>query len=64
MPLGHDRDGAVPNLYRVGGCPTFVYAYPGGIVEETTVGELDAEQLSARVERLIDASAERAARLH
>ena len=28
-PVGLDRDGALSNLYRVGGCPTFVYAYPG-----------------------------------
>ena len=29
MPVGYDHDGAVSNIYRVGGCPTFVYAYPG-----------------------------------
>jgi thiol-disulfide isomerase/thioredoxin len=62
-PVGLDRDGALSNLYRVGGCPTFVYAYPGGILEATTIGELDQPQLSARVERLIEASKERAARL-
>jgi thiol-disulfide isomerase/thioredoxin len=63
-PVGLDRDGALSNLYRVGGCPTFLYAYPGGILESTTIGELDTEELSARVERLLEASAERAARLH
>jgi thiol-disulfide isomerase/thioredoxin len=63
-PVGLDRDGALSNLYRVGGCPTIVYAYPGGILESTTIGELDTQQLSARVERLIGASSERAARLH
>jgi hypothetical protein len=62
--VGLDRDGALSNLYRVGGCPTFLYAYPGGILESTTIGELDTEELSARVERLLEASAERAARLH
>ena len=30
MPVGYDRDGAVASLYRVGGCPTFAYVYPGG----------------------------------
>jgi thiol-disulfide isomerase/thioredoxin len=63
-PVGLDRDGALSNLYRVGGCPTFLYAYPGGILESTTIGELDSEELSARVERLLEASSERAARLH
>jgi hypothetical protein len=63
-PVGLDRDGALSNLYRVGGCPTIVYAYPGGILESTTIGELDTQQLSAQVERLIESSRERAARLH
>ncbi len=58
-PIGLDRDGALSNLYRVGGCPTFVYAYPGGILESTSVGELDADQLAARVESLIERSRRR-----
>ena len=58
--IGLDRDGALSNLYRVGGCPTFLYAYPGGILRETTIGELSAKQLSDRVTALIDASRERA----
>ena len=33
MPIGYDRDGAVAGLYRVGGCPTFAYVYPGGTCE-------------------------------
>jgi hypothetical protein len=53
MPLGHDRDGAVSNLYRVGGCPTFVYAYPGGILQTATIGELSEAELSANVRRLL-----------
>jgi thiol-disulfide isomerase/thioredoxin len=32
MPVGYDRDGAVSDLYRVGGCPTMAFAYPGGIL--------------------------------
>jgi hypothetical protein len=62
-PIGLDPDGALSNLYRVGGCPTFVYAYPGGIIEETSVGELDADALAARVEQLIQRSREREAQL-
>ena len=41
MPVGYDRDGAVASLYRVGGCPTFAYAYPGGTLQSASVGELD-----------------------
>lgn len=58
-PVGLDRDGALANLYRVGGCPTFVYAYPGGILQSTSIGELDDQQLTARVERLVRLSARR-----
>jgi thiol-disulfide isomerase/thioredoxin len=61
MPVGHDRDGAVSNIYRVGGCPTFVFAYPGGILERATIGELDAAALSRSVDRLLAASRRRAA---
>lgn len=56
MPVGYDRDGAVAGLYRVGGCPTFAYAYPGGTLESAGVGELTAGQLASRVERLLDAT--------
>lgn len=61
MPVGHDRDGAVSSLYRVGGCPTFVFAYPGGLLERATIGELDAAALSRGVERLLADSRRRAA---
>jgi hypothetical protein len=60
-PIGRDPDGALSNLYRVGGCPTFLYAFPGGILSETSVGELSAGELSERVERLIRESRERVA---
>lgn len=62
-PIGMDRDGALSNLYRVGGCPTFVYAYPGGILESTSVGELDLAGISARMQELIKASDDRAQEL-
>ena len=60
-PIGLDSDGALSNLYRVGGCPTFLYAYPGGILQETSIGELNERELQARVAELIAASRERAA---
>ncbi|HZJ29178.1 MAG TPA: hypothetical protein VFD37_04210 [Solirubrobacterales bacterium] len=57
MPLGHDRDGAVSNLYRVGGCPTYVYATPGGRLHAAVIGELDAAEQVAQVRDLLTASA-------
>jgi thiol-disulfide isomerase/thioredoxin len=62
-PIGLDRDGALSNLYRVGGCPTFVYAYPGGILHATSIGRLDDADFDAKVQRLITASKQRAATL-
>jgi hypothetical protein len=56
MPVGYDRDGAVAGLYRVGGCPTFAYAYPGGTLESASIGNLDVAGLSDRIERLLSAS--------
>jgi cytochrome c biogenesis protein CcmG/thiol:disulfide interchange protein DsbE len=56
MPVGIDRDGAVGALYRVGVCPTFAFAYPGGTLESASVGDLTAPQLSSRVEELLRAT--------
>jgi hypothetical protein len=56
MPVGYDHDGALASLYRVGGCPTFVYAYPGGILESVSIGVLDPSELSAKVEALLAAT--------
>jgi hypothetical protein len=58
MPVGYDRDGAVAGLYRVGGCPTFAYAYPGGTLQSASVGDLTAPQLEARVRALLTATRE------
>jgi hypothetical protein len=57
MPVGFDRDGAVAGLYRVGGCPTFAYVYPGGTLQSASIGDLTAGQLGARVEDLLRATA-------
>lgn len=56
MPVGYDRDGAVAGLYRVGGCPTFAYVYPGGTLQDASIGELDAAALGQWVERLLRAT--------
>jgi thiol-disulfide isomerase/thioredoxin len=62
IPVGHDVDGAVSNIYRVGVCPTVAFAYPGGILEGAAVGseELSQDQLTADVESLIRESRRRA----
>jgi hypothetical protein len=56
MPVGYDRDGAVAGLYRVGGCPTFAYVYPGGTLRDASFSELTAPQLEAHVESLLSAT--------
>lgn len=56
MPVGYDRDGAVGALYRVGGCPTFAYAYPGGTLQDASIGELTAPQLESHVQALLRAT--------
>jgi hypothetical protein len=56
MPVGYDRDGAVAALYRIGLCPTFAYAYPGGTLQDASVGELTAAQLEAHVHALLRAT--------
>ena len=62
MPVGHDADGAVSNIYRVGVCPTVAFAYPGGILQSAAVGstELSEADLTADVEALIRESRRRA----
>ncbi|MFN2613055.1 MAG: TlpA family protein disulfide reductase [Solirubrobacterales bacterium] len=59
--IGLDTDGALSNLYRIGGCPSFIYVYPGGIVQDTSIGELSTSELGAKIDMLQKASAERAA---
>lgn len=62
IPVGYDADGAVANLYRVGGCPTVAFAYPGGLFSTAALGTgaLTEQSLTTDVERLIRESAERA----
>lgn len=56
MPVGYDRDGAVAALYRIGGCPTFAFAYPGGTLQGSAIGELSVGELSSRVDGLLTAT--------
>src|SRR5918994_664369 len=62
IPVGYDADGAVSNLYRVGGCPTAALAYPGGILAGGVVGEenFQPEALAKRLDELIAESRRRA----
>jgi hypothetical protein len=52
LPVGHDRDGAVANLYGVAVCPTIVLARQGGRVVRTVLGSAGAAELEADVEGL------------
>jgi hypothetical protein len=56
VPVGFDRDGAVAGLYRVGICPTFAYVYPGGTLQEASIGSLSARQLETRTNGLLKAT--------
>ena len=62
IPVGYDRDGAVSDLYRVGGCPTVAFAYPGGILDFARIGvdQLSPPRLGGDVRRLLRQSRERA----
>jgi hypothetical protein len=57
FPVAWDHDGILANLFGVAVCPQLTYVLPGGTVHDTTVGELDARTLDARLTGL-----ERAAR--
>ncbi|MBA3263132.1 MAG: TlpA family protein disulfide reductase [Thermoleophilaceae bacterium] len=52
QPVGIDPDGAVANLYGVGGCPTTVFASAGGRVVTTKLGNLTEDELRRRAQRL------------
>ncbi|MCB0831299.1 MAG: TlpA family protein disulfide reductase [Solirubrobacterales bacterium] len=54
VPVGYDRDGAVSNIYRVGGCPTFLFFRKGGVLEDAEIGSTDTQELGAQVRSLID----------
>jgi hypothetical protein len=45
MPVAVDRDGAILNAFRVGVCPTTVFAQRGGEVRATRIGRLSEREL-------------------
>jgi AhpC/TSA family protein len=57
FPVAWDHDGILANLFGVAVCPQLTYALPGGAVQATSVGEVSASDLDARLTSL-----ERAAR--
>jgi hypothetical protein len=57
FPVAYDHDGILANLLGVAVCPTMTYALPGGVVRESTVGEVGSGDLDRRLTAL-----ERAAR--
>jgi hypothetical protein len=57
FPVAYDHDGILANLLGVAACPLLAYALPGGVVRESTVGEVRASDLDRRLTAL-----ERAAR--
>jgi hypothetical protein len=52
QPVAIDQDGAVANLYGVGGCPTTVFARERGKVVDTELGNVSEDDLRRRAERL------------
>jgi peroxiredoxin len=61
MPVAHTPDGAVVNLYGVGGCPTTVFALRGGRVLDTVLGPISESGLRGWARRLLRESRGRAA---
>lgn len=54
VPVGHDTDGAVSNMYRVGGCPTFLFVRQGGVLEKAEIGRTTVEELGSQVRSFLD----------
>lgn len=52
QPVAVDQDGAVANLYAVGGCPTTIFARAGGKVADVELGNLTEDQLRAKAQRI------------
>ncbi len=52
QPVAVDADGAVANLYGVGGCPTTIFARAGGRVADVELGNITEDELRAKAERI------------
>lgn len=58
VPVGHDSDGAVSNLYRIGVCPTILFIRPDGTLKNAEIGTKSLPELDAQVRSLINDGAE------
>ena len=65
LPVAHDADGAVSNIYAVGVCPTILLAYPGGLLYRAAIAppNLDQGEVGALIDELVEASAARERKL-
>lgn len=52
LPVAHDTNGAVSNVYAVAVCPTITFARKGGRVESTSLDLLDERALAAKLEAI------------
>lgn len=52
FPVGYDDDGVLVDAYGVADCPQLTFLRRGGAVEGTSLGEITARDLDARVRRL------------
>jgi hypothetical protein len=52
QPVAIDQDGAVANLYGVGGCPTTIFTRAGGKVVTTRLGNVSEAELRRRAKVL------------
>lgn len=57
FPVAQDRDGALANALGVAVCPQLTFVLPGGRVHDSSVGELSAVPLGARIDALTRAAA-------
>ena len=53
LPVAVDRDGALQNLYSMGVCPSTVFAYEGGEVRTTKLGNLTEDELRVQVRKIL-----------
>ncbi len=54
VKVGHDADGAASNIYRIGGCPTFLFVRPGGVLEHAEIGDRSFEELDSQVRSFLN----------
>jgi hypothetical protein len=52
QPVGVDQDGAIANLYGIGGCPITLFVKKGGRVASTVIGNVTESDLRSKAERL------------